>query len=166
MTRMEQSPEDISHLSSTDLIQKRMIDAVFQSYDYYCMKDETHSDFTHQTKFFRSVPMIYAMLYKYMPTGMRDAIKQAFDIIREETSKIDASTINDANKQINKRMIEDEYGGQILQLCILALQYSPVNTELKELIMTPDKINFNEIIRKIRSDKPIGIFKETDADAL
>ena len=162
-TNIRQQADESAHLSSSDLIQKKMIEAVFQSYEYYCTKDENTSEFTHSTKFFRSVPMIYAMLYHYMPKEMKTAIKQAFDEIEAFNKTIDEkplSELNDNNKKLAKCRKEDELGGQIIQLCILALQYSPVNTELKEIIMTSDRVDFNDIIRKIRSDKPIGIFKE------
>jgi hypothetical protein len=167
MSRIEPMQEEAAHISSFDLIQKKMIEAVFQSYEYYCLKDETRTSFTHSTKFFRSVPMVYAMLYRYMPKEMKIAIKQAFDKIDAENKQIDGDkTLSDENKRLTKCKLEDEYGGQILQLCILALQYSPVNTELKEIIMTSDKVDFNDIMRKIRSDKPAGIFREVGQDGL
>lgn len=160
MEPIKQQTDEGAHLNASDLMQKKMIEAVFKSYDFYCNEDE-NAEYKHSTKFFRSVQIIYAILYRYMPNEMRIAIKQAFDEIEQNNKKIDEDkNTNDANKKLNKCRKEDETGGQILQLCILALQYSPVNTELKEIIMTSDKINFKEIISKIRSDKPIGLFKE------
>jgi len=162
MENIRQSQDENAHLNASDLMHKKMIESVFKSFDFYCNEDE-NANYNHSTKFFRSVQIIYAILYRYLPGEMRVAIKQAFDEIATYNKKIDENKgLSDNNKKITKCKKEDEIGGQILQLCVLALQYSPVNTELKEILMTSDKVNFNEIVKKIRSDKPIGIFKEEE----
>lgn len=167
MNKVEPSQDEVAHFSSFDLIQKKMIEKVFEGMDLFIEKDESETSWTHQTKFYRSIPMIYATLYRYMPKDMRTAIKQAFDTIEKKVKEIDEDkNLSEGNKRINKRRIEDEYGGQILQLCVLALQYSPVNTELKEIIMTSDRIDFEGIIKKIRSNEPLGLFSDKVVDAL
>ena len=149
-------------LTSKDYIQKKIIDSVFSAFDAYCKKDELISEHSSETVFTRHVHGIKALLWKYMPDEMRQKINEYYDELDENTKSLKEENpeMDDKNININKRLKENNTAAKVLELCMLALQYSPVVTELKQINVF--KEDFEKLIEKTRSEKAFGIFSEVE----
>jgi hypothetical protein len=147
-------------MSSQEHLQKKVIDFAFSSCLRGCTKEEDVAEYTNQTGFVRSVMFLEPMTWKYLPDQIRTEIKNIHKELKKESKAIeDDKELSDDNKRLSKRKKEDEAAIRILQYCLIALQYSPINVELKEVELFE---GYDELIKDIRSDNQIRLFSDVD----
>lgn len=158
MTEAVQSGDaEFTQLSAHDLIQKHLIEYVFSACTKATTKEEPIAGFTHQTGFVRSIRIMKSLLWKYTPLEIKVKIKALYKDLEAELKRIDDSSLSEPNKELAKRKIEDEVAFNVLQLCLIVLQYSPSNVEFKEMTLFDD---YREIAEEIQNPEPIKLFAE------
>jgi len=148
---------EFNQLSAHDLIQKHLIEYVFNACSKATMKEESIAGFTHLTGFVRSVRIMYSLLWKYAPVEVKAKIKQLYAELEAELKRIEDSSLSEPNKDMAKRKAEDETAFNVLQLCLIVLQYSPANVEFREMTLFSD---YREIAEEVQNPEPIKLFSE------
>jgi hypothetical protein len=147
-------------MSSQEHLQKKVIDFAFSTCTRGCIKEEDVAAYTNQTGFVRSVLFLEPMAWKYLPDQVREEIKSIHTELKTECKAIeDDAELSDDNKRLSKRKKEDEAAIRILQYCLIALQYSPINVELREVELFE---GYDELIKDIRSENQIRLFSDVD----
>jgi len=147
-------------MSSQEHLQKKVIDFAFSTCMRGCTKEEDVATYTNQTGFVRSVLFLEPMTWKYLPEQVREEIKSIHKELKNDCKLIDDDVeLSDDNKRLSKRKKEDEAAIRILQYCLIALQYSPINVELREVEIFE---GYDELIKDIRSENQIRLFSDID----
>ncbi len=157
----EQNQEaQIPKMSAQEHLQKKVIDWAFSTCIRGATKEEDVASYTNQTGFVRSVLFLEPMMWKYLPVQVREELSNIHKELKIEIKKLeDDAMLSDENKALNKRKKEDEAAVKILQYCLIALQYSPINIELKEVELFE---GYDDLIKEIRTEQPIRLFAELE----
>jgi hypothetical protein len=150
----EASPQ---YLSATDILKKRIIDYVFSLCNKACSEERPLDDNTYETGFIRGVKLAKSLLWKYMHEDIKKVIIALYTELDRSMKEIDKMNINEPNKLLNKKRKADEISLQVLELCLVVLQYSPLSTEFKEMEVFG---NMDELIKNIRTVEPVKLFSK------
>jgi len=141
--------------SAKDILNEEIIRRVFSCFDKAGDKFETLDNNTYLTRFIRSVYLAKSMLWKYTPSEIRTSINTMYHELDVELKNIEASSLSQSNKKINKTIIADEVSFKVLELLFVVLQYSPLSTEFAEMEIFGD---MQDLIKNIRSNRPVKLF--------
>jgi len=142
--------------SATDTTKMRIINYIFNLCNKACTREEPVAEYGYETGFTRGVRLVKSMLWKYMHPDIKQQIKNLYTQLEYEIKQIDMDErLSEENKRLNKQKKADEVAIQILEICLVVLQYSPMNTEFKEMELFED---FEELAKKIRTREPIKLF--------
>jgi hypothetical protein len=157
-------PEDSSdtqpsYLSATDVLKKKIIDYVFSLCTKACAKEEPLDDNTYETGFIRGVKLAKSLLWKYMRKEIRVSVIALYKELDAKITEIEKSSISEPNKRLNKQREADHISIQVLEICLVVMQYSPLSTEFKEMEIFGD---MGDLIKAIRQPEPVKLFSEVE----
>jgi hypothetical protein len=155
----EQNQEaNMPKMSAQEHLQKKVIDFAFSTCLRGCTKEEDVGAYTNQTGFVRSVLFLEPMAWKYIPDKVKKEITEIHKELKKSIKELEEDKqLSEDNKTLNKRKKEDEAAVRILQYCMIALQYSHINVELREVELFE---GYDELIKEIRTDQQIRLFAE------
>lgn len=142
--------------SATDTLKKRIIDAVFHLFDMATRKEEQINTYSSDSGLTRGTRLAKSLLWKYIPTEIREPIKELYTTLDDEYKRIDADEkLSEDVKILNKKRIADSISLQVLEFLFVVLLYSPMSTEFADAEVFGD---FQELIKTIRQKEPVKLF--------
>jgi hypothetical protein len=142
--------------SATDTLKKRIIDYIFRLCEMATNKEEQVSIYGYETGFIRGTTLAKSLLWKYIPTEIRNPIKECYDTLETEIKRIDADEkMGEDVKMLNKKRIADSMSMQVLEFLLVVLLYSPMSTEFADAEVFKD---FKNLISAVRQKEPVKLF--------